>query len=84
MTNILNIVELKSAARIETYNNFRYCIYREHIIIEDKFDGETMFRIFDTSSIETAAKLYRDFDYVEFDECSFDGAMHRIDKFFIR
>lgn len=84
MTNILNIVELKNAARIETYDNFRYCIYRGYSIIEDKIDGETMFMIFETVSPETAAKLHRDFDYVEFDECSFEGAMHRIDKFFIR
>ena len=68
---------------IRDYGNglFLYTIYRGHVIIEDIILGQrTSYMIYDTGSVEVAAKLHDQFDYCEFDECSFAGAMQRVDK----
>ena len=69
---------------------FLYIIYRGHVIIEWKREVILLdvtqsedgcdYMIYDTDSVEVAAKLHRKFDHCEFDECSFAGAMQRIDK----
>ena len=70
------------ATGIYNYNNkFKYMIHRSLVIIEDKaFGQDTMYRIYDTDVVSAAATLHLKGSSIEFDECSFAGAMQRIDK----
>ena len=87
MTNTTTLIP----AILDNNGLFFYCIYRGHVIIKIASrcrTGESMYLIYDTGStepgsadqLEVAMKLHRNFDYCEFDECSFAGAMQRVDK----